>query len=39
MQMPTVELNPDTLDILIFLRDYLKQEYQDRLDRVILFGS
>lgn len=37
--MPTVELNPDTLDILIFLRDYLKQEYQDRLDRVILFGS
>lgn len=37
--MSTVEPNPETLDILMPLRDYLKQQYQDRLDRVILFGS
>jgi predicted nucleotidyltransferase len=28
-----------TLNILILLREYLQQEYQGRLDRVIVFGS
>ncbi|MEP0912933.1 nucleotidyltransferase domain-containing protein [Leptolyngbya sp. GB1-A1] len=37
--MPTVKPSRGTLDVLIPLRDYLKQEYQDRLDRIILFGS
>lgn len=39
MQMPTHQPNPEALNILISLQDYLKQEYQDRLDRTILFGS
>ncbi len=37
--MSTIQLNPKTLDILRPLRDYLQQEYQDRFDRAILFGS
>jgi predicted nucleotidyltransferase len=36
---PSIEPDREILDVLISLRDYLKQEYQDRLDRVILFGS
>lgn len=28
-----------TVNVLIPLRNYLQQEYQERLDRVILFGS
>jgi predicted nucleotidyltransferase len=39
MQTPGVKPNPETLDVLISLREYLRQEYQDRLDCVILFGS
>jgi uncharacterized protein len=37
--MPTIQPNCNTLDILMPLREYLKQEYQDRFDRAILFGS
>jgi uncharacterized protein len=39
MQTPGVKPSPETLEVLIPLRDYLRQEYQDRLDCVILFGS
>lgn len=37
--MPVVQPNPDILKVLIPLKNYLKQEYQDRFDRAILFGS
>lgn len=37
--MPKVQPSPEILDVLIPLQDYLKQEYQDRLECVILFGS
>lgn len=39
MQLPIIQPNREILDILIPLRDYFKQEYQDRFDRAILFGS
>lgn len=31
--------NPEILPVLTALRDYLQQEYQERFDRLILFGS
>lgn len=37
--MPTTQPNYKHLDILMPLREYLKQEYQGRFDRAILFGS
>jgi len=37
--MPAIQLSQKTLDILTPLQEYLKQEYQDRFDRAILFGS
>ncbi len=37
--MFTSQPNPETLNILVPLREYLQQEYQDRFDRAILFGS
>ena len=37
--MYSLQLSSDLLTLLNSLRDYLQQEYQERLDRVILFGS
>lgn len=37
--MPPRQLDYQILSILMPLRDYLQQEYQDRFDRIILFGS
>ncbi len=37
--MSIIQPNRKTLDILLPLRAYLQQEYQDRFDRAILFGS
>ena len=37
--MPTTQPNHKTLDILMPLREYLKQEYQGRFNQAILFGS
>lgn len=37
--MRPVQAPPEMLTLLNPLRNYLKQEYQDRLNRVILFGS
>jgi uncharacterized protein len=39
MLMSTTQPNRETLDMLLPLRAYLQQEYQDRFDRAILFGS
>ena len=37
--MSTMHSNHKFLGILTTLQEYLQQEYQERLDRVILFGS
>lgn len=37
--MPPIQLRRELLAILTPLQEYLQQEYQERLDRVILFGS
>lgn len=37
--MTVIQPSHRILDILMPLRDYLKQEYQDRFERAILFGS
>jgi predicted nucleotidyltransferase len=37
--MQPVQLQPEILTLLRPLRSYLRQEYQDRLNRLILFGS
>lgn len=37
--MQSVQAHPEILSLLNPLRHYLKQEYQDRLNRIILFGS
>jgi predicted nucleotidyltransferase len=37
--MSTTQPKRETLNILLLLRAYLQQEYQDRFDRAILFGS
>jgi len=37
--MPPAQLHPDLPTIFVLLREYLQQEYQERLDRIILFGS
>jgi uncharacterized protein len=37
--MSRIQPSRETLAILMPLREYLKQEYQDRFDRAILFGS
>ncbi|MBD2102398.1 nucleotidyltransferase domain-containing protein [Leptolyngbya sp. FACHB-261] len=36
--MPVIS-NPEILEILMPLREYLQQEYQERFYRAILFGS
>lgn len=37
--MASLRPTESILPVLKTLKDYLKEEYQDRLDRVILFGS
>lgn len=37
--MPSILAHSELLTILTSLREYLQQEYQERLDRVVLFGS
>lgn len=37
--MVSVHPRREILDVLILLRAYLQQEYRDRLEQVILFGS
>jgi uncharacterized protein len=37
--MPSTQPRRKLLTILTPLREYLQQEYQERLDRIILFGS
>jgi uncharacterized protein len=37
--MPSIRLDREILAILVFLKQYLQQEYRERFDRVILFGS
>jgi predicted nucleotidyltransferase len=37
--MQPVQAHPEILTLLNPLRNYLRKEYQDRLNRVILFGS
>jgi uncharacterized protein len=37
--MPDTQTQPEILALLKPLRAYLQQEYQDRFDRLILFGS
>jgi uncharacterized protein len=37
--MPPTQLHPELSTILVLLREYLQQEYQERLDQVIVFGS
>lgn len=37
--MPQVRLSQDVLNILSILQEYFSQQYQERLFRVILFGS
>lgn len=37
--MRPAQASPEILTLLNLLRNYLQQEYQDRLNQVILFGS
>lgn len=37
--MLPVQIRREISTILMLLREYLQQEYQERLDRIILFGS
>ena len=37
--MPSTQTHREILTILMPLRNYLHQEYRERLDRIILFGS
>lgn len=38
-ELRSVYVEPLLLDALISLRDYLRQLYQERFDRLVLFGS
>lgn len=37
--MPPTQLHPELSPVLVLLQEYLQQEYQERLDSIILYGS